>query len=538
MWLPGRIPVLGPFLVELLTPHRVVYRRHGDEEDRGRRLRAQGLAMLAIVTGVAYCVWLAGALDSSHPVVATLFLGAEIGCLLLFVLASTGAWRVRFKPPVAPMAYEPVDVDVFITVCGEPLAVVTRTLEAALAIRWTGRLAIYVLDDQGRDDVEALAGRLGARYLSRVRDGVGTTDDKAGNLNYGLAHATGAYVMTLDADQVPQPEILERLAPYLTIPRTAFVQSRQSFLVPDGDPFYCQDLVFYNTLQPAFDAHDMVLSCGSGVLYQRAALDDNGGFAVWNLVEDLTTSCELHARGWKSMYYPYPLASGLAPDTVWGVYRQRGQWAFDTMRLFFWRNPLLRRGLRWRQRINYFIIGYSYITAGFIAPLFYLIPIWTYATGETVLAGREIDFTLWRSLHFLTTTLAMRWLFRHHEPGKQFQMLVGLFPVYAWQTLRALCYPRSKPGDAVHNRKPAGRRRAWPPIVALTPQLTLLLLNIVGPFYALLMQVSTPRILAANACVSAVAIWSLSHVCIAALDRHSWQIERDPVTFYALPARH
>ena len=163
MWLPGRIPVLGPFLVELLTPHRVVYRRHGDEEDRGRRLRAQGLAMLAIVTGGAYCVWLAGALDSSHPVVATLFLGAEIGCLLLFVLASTGAWRVRFKPPVAPMAYEPVDVDVFITVCGEPLAVVTRTLEAALAIRWTGRLAIYVLDDQGRDDVEALAGRLGAR---------------------------------------------------------------------------------------------------------------------------------------------------------------------------------------------------------------------------------------------------------------------------------------------------------------------------------------------------------------------------------------
>ena len=93
-------------------------------------------------------------------------------------------------------------------------------------------------------------------------------------------------------------------------------------------------------------------------------------------------------------------------------------------------------------------------------------------------------------------------------------------------------------GDAVHNRKPAGRRRAWPPIAALTPQLTLLLLNIVGPFYALLMQVSTPRILAANACVSAVAIWSLSHVCIAALDRHSWQIERDPVTFYALPARH
>jgi cellulose synthase (UDP-forming) len=375
-------------------------------------------------------------------------------------------------------------------------------------------------------------------YVSRARDGAGNADYKAGNLNYGLARAHGEYVMTLDADQVPEPDILERLAPYLTIPRTAFVQSRQSFLVPEGDPFYCQDLVFYNTLQPAFDAHDMVLSCGSGVLYRRAALDENGGFATWNLVEDLTTSYELHSRGWKSMYYPYPLAAGLAPDTVWGVYKQRGQWAFDTMRLFFWRNPLLQRGLAWQKRINYFIIGYSYITAGFIAPLFYLIPIWTYVTGHTVLTGREIDFALFRTLYFLTMTLAMRWLFHHHEPGKQFQMLVGLFPIYAVNTIRALWYPRSKPGYTVNNQRPARRARAWPPIVALTPQLALLLANAIGPFYALLMHTTSPRIVAANACVSAMAIWSLSHVCIAALDKHSWQRERDPVTFYALPARH
>ena len=538
MRLLGRLPVLGPFLVELLVPHEVVYRRHGDREDRVRRLRAQGLAMLTVVTGLAYLTWLVGALNWAHPIVGSVFLGAEIGCLGLFVLASTGAWRMRFKPAVAPMAHDPVPVDVLITVCGEPLAVVARTLGAALAIRWDGVLTVHVLDDKGSAEVEALALSRGARYVSRAKDGVGNKDYKAGNLNYGLRQASGDYVLTLDADQVPAPDILERLAPYLTIPRTAFVQSRQSFLVPEGDPFYCQDLVFYNTLQPAFDAHDMVLSCGSGVLYRRAALDENGGFATWNLVEDLTTSYELHSRGWKSMYYPYPLAAGLAPDTLWGVYKQRGQWAFDTMRLFFWRNPLLRRGLGWQKRINYFIIGYSYITAGFIAPLFYVIPIWTYLTGETVLVGRELDFALWRTLYFLTMTLAMRWLFRHHEPGKQFQMLVGLFPVYAINTIRALCYPRSKPGYTVNNQKPARKKRSWPPIVALTPQLLILLLNAIGPFYALFMGVATPRMIAANACVSAVAIWSLSHVCIAALDRHSWQVERDPVMFYALPAGH
>lgn len=538
MRLLGRLPVIGPFLIELFAPHTITYRRHGDFEDRVRRLRAQGLAMLTVVTGVAYVAWLASAINWAHPVVGTVFLGAEIGCLALFVLASAGAWRMRFKPVLAPLAAQPVPVDVLITVCGEPLPVVTRTLEAALAIRWTGGLTVYVLDDKGSPDVEALAEARGGRYVSRAKDGVGNRDYKAGNLNYGLAHSQGTYVLTLDADQVPEPTIVERLAPYLTIPRTAFVQSRQSFLVPEGDPFYCQDLVFYNTLQPAFDAHDMVLSCGSGVLYRREALEENGGFATWNLVEDLTTSYELHSRGWKSMYYPYALASGLAPDTVWGVYKQRGQWAFDTMRLFFWRCPLWRRGLSWQKRINYFIIGYSYITAGFIAPLFYLIPIWTYATGHSVLIGNELDFALWRTLYFLTMTLAMRWLFRHHEPGKQFQMLVGLFPVYAWNTIRALGYRTRKPGYTVNNQSAPRKKRQYPPIVALTPQLLVLLLNAIGPFYALLMEIASPRVIAANACVSAVAIWSLSHVCIAALDRHSWQVERDPVTFYALPARH
>jgi cellulose synthase (UDP-forming) len=304
--------------------------------------------------------------------------------------------------------------------------------------------------------------------------------------------------------------------------------------VPHHDPFYCEDLVFYNSLQPAFDANDTVLSCGSGVLYVRAALDDIGGFAIWNLVEDLTTSYELHCRGWKSLYYPYPLAVGLAPDSLGAVYRQRGQWALDTMRLFFWRNPLTRRTLPWPARLNYAVIGFSYLTAGFVAPLFYTFPLWSYATGLAVLlVGRELDFALWRTVYFLFMTLAIRWLFRGQQPGKQFQMLVGLFPVYAVNTLRALKYRNRKPGYHVNN---AGtRRRKTPVLLAVLPQLVLLGANAIGPFAALLLGSASPRLIVANVCISALAIWSLSHVCAAAFDRHDWQSERHPAQFYAAP---
>ena len=526
-----RIPVVGPLLEELLAPRRVVYRRFGDREDRGRRLRAQALALFAILTGLLYLHWVWRTMNWEHPVIAGAFLFAETCSLLLFAAAAAGAWRLRFKPAETTVAATPVPVDVLITTCGEPLDIVTRTIEAATKITWIGPLRVYVLDDAGSEAVQAIAERSGAVYRSRVRESASMADAKAGNLNFGLSVTQGDYVLTLDADQVASPTIVERLAPYLGLPGVAFVQSKQSFLVPEEDPFYCEDLVFYNSLQRAFDAHDTVLSCGSGVIYRREALKDIGGFVTWNLVEDLTTSYELHSRGWKSLYYPYPLSLGLAPDTIAGVYKQRGQWALDTMRLIFWRCPLFRPTLSWPKRLNYFVIGFSYLTAGFIAPLFYAIPIWSYVTGASILTGSEKDFALWRSLYFLTMTLALRWMFRGHQPGKQFQMLVGLFPVYMINTLRALFYRSRKPGYHVNN---AGRmRRSLPAVVLLLPQLTLLLANMAGPFYALFAETAAPRLIAANLPVSALAIWSLAHVCVAAFNRHMWSPDRHPVRFYA-----
>ena len=525
------VPLVGPILEELLAPRQIAYRRYGDREDRGRRLCAQSLALFAILTGVLYVAWVWNTIDWSHPLMATAFLTAETLSLLLFTMAAAGAWRMRFKPVETSVTASPRPADVLITVCGEPLDVVTRTVEAAARVRWGGPLRLWILDDGGSAEVEALARRCGATYRSRRREGLPMADAKAGNLNFGLSVSTGDYVLTLDADQVAAPTILERLAPYLSLPKVAFVQSKQSFLVPDEDPFYCEDLVFYNTLQRAFDAHDTVLSCGSGVLYRREALDDVGGFVTWNLVEDLTTSYELHSRGWKSLYYPYALSVGLAPDTIAGVYKQRGQWALDTMRLMIWRCPLLRKTLSWPKRLNYFVIGFSYLTAGFIAPLFYAIPVWSYVTGQSILTGSEKEFALWRSLYFLAMTLALRWMFRGHQPGKQFQMLVGLFPVYLVNTVRALRYRSRKPGYHVNN---AGRpKRVLPAALLLLPQLTLLAANALGPFYALFAETASARLVAANIPVSALAIWSLSHVCFAAFNRHLWSPDRHPVRFYA-----
>lgn len=506
-----------------------------DREDRARRWKAQSLCVLTIVSGLGYLAWIVFAMTPEHPVLGVGFLLSEAACLTLFACASSTMWRPRFKPQESPKPDRAYSIDVFVPTCGEPLEVVGKTLRACRDIVWHGRLTVYVLDDAGSEEVRALAGELGFTYLSRRLANVERRDAKAGNLNFGLARSSGELVLVLDADQVPRPNILEAMAGYMRFPRVAFVQSRQSYLVPEGDPFFNEDRVFYGAVQLAMDSHDTVIACGSAVLYRRAALDDVGGFITWNLVEDLTTSYHLHARGWKSFYYPYALSEGLAPDDIWGVMKQRGQWAVDTMRLFFWDNPLFKKGLSPRKRLNYFLIGFTYLTCGVFIPFLFLVPPFVYLTGSSVIVRPELEFALVRAFYFLSMVGAMRYLACGESSARQFQMLVGLFPVYAMNALKALRYRTTKPGYHVNNRRKAGKAKKRPAALAVLPQLTIVGLNLYLPFYAILMQTAPARVIAANAVVSLLAIWTLWNAIEAALGKHGWAAERHPMQFYGLP---
>jgi Glycosyl transferase family group 2 len=488
--------------------------RYNEAADATRRLFARFFAFLTLATGLYYIFWAFNAVNPAHPIMGALFLGAEICCLGLFMIASVGVWRLRFKPPSGLPPDRVTSVDIFVPVCGEPIPVVRETFNAVVGIQWAGQKTVYILDDGHSDDVRALAKERGFIYRSRHLEGVPQVDAKAGNLNFGLAGSSGEFILVLDADQVAVPQILNVLAGYMRFPLVAFIQSQQSFAVSEDDPFFNNDRVFYEAMQLGLDGGDSVISCGSGVLYRRAALDEVGGFVTWNLVEDLTTSYELHQRGWKTLYYPYPLSRGLAPNHIWEVYQQRGQWAFDTLRLFFWDSPLFKPGLRWFSRISYLIVGLSYLCAAFVFPFFFIVPVWSYLTGGNVLRQHELEFALIRGIYFACMAVAMELLFRGRQPGKQFQLLTGLFPVYARAAVLAMLYPRGrKPAYQPNNR--ARSRRDRPRIVAVLPQLLILGANAILPFYAAQRGVVPGRLIAANIFISALTIWSLLPIVLA-----------------------
>lgn len=519
MSLLSRIPILRS-----IVPPPAQMRRYRDEQERRTVIRSRLLAIGTVAAGAVYLTWLFFALNPHHRWMGGAFLAAEVLCLLLFVVASFSVWRLRYKPPEGLPLGPPTSVDIFVTVCGEPFAIVQRTLRAIMAIEWPAQRTVYVLDDGGSDAVRAEARDCGFLYRSRVDSNVPLDGSKAGNLNFGFANSQGELILVLDADQVADPRMLYVLAGYMRFTDMGFIQSRQLYVVPEGDPFFNLDRVFYEAVQLGYDYRDNAISCGSGVLYRRAALNDVGGFASWNLVEDLTTSYQLHSRGWKSFYYPHAISLGLAPADIWGVYRQRGQWALDTMRLFFWDNPLFKRGLAWQGRMSYLVIPLTYLGAGFIFPFLLVIPLWTYVTGGSVLADSELDFLLFRGLYFLVMAVALRMLFRKQQVGRQFQMLVGLFPVYLMGTLRALLYPPSRRPRYVPNNATKSRA-GTPAVVAIVPQLLVVAASALLPFYAVAAETAEPRLILSNAFISAVAIWSFLPAIFAAVTRKTWNDE-------------
>ncbi len=283
----------------------------------------------------------------------------------------------------------PVPVDVFITVYGEDLGVIRRTVRAALAIR--GAHETWVLDDGRSDDVRDLAAVMGARYVRRLSSNAA----KAGNINHALTLAKGEFFAVFDADFAPEPSFLEETLPFFGDRSVAFVQTPQAYgnlhtVIARGAAY--MQTVFYRFIQPGRNRFNAAFCVGTNVLFRRGAIDEVGGLHTDSKSEDVWTALALHERGWRSVFIPDVLAVGDAPETVEAYSKQQLRWATGGFEILLKRNPLSpRRTLTADQRIQYFVTATFYLTG--ICPLLLLLvpPLEIYLE----LRPMNLELTVW-----------------------------------------------------------------------------------------------------------------------------------------------
>ncbi|MEZ4235986.1 MAG: glycosyltransferase [Myxococcota bacterium] len=239
----------------------------------------QLLILVNVALGTRYILW-----RSMYSVNWTLWwFGLTLLCAELFsytdsLLFGMNMWRVRTRqdPPEPP---ERATVDVFITTYNEPVELVRETAIAARNIRYPHRT--WVLDDGARPEMRKVCEEIGVDYLVRTSHWDGKKRHaKAGNLVNALHQTTGEFLLILDADQVPRPEILERTLGYFEDPTVAFVQTPQWFKnTPAGDPFGTDAPLFYGPIQAGKDGWNSAFFCGSNAVLRREALMQVG--VVW-----------------------------------------------------------------------------------------------------------------------------------------------------------------------------------------------------------------------------------------------------------------
>lgn len=239
---------------------------------KGRLVLIRVVAVLSLVAGTAYVTWRWGfSLNLRYWWIAVPLVVAETYALVDGYLFAVTIWRMKIRGP-APAPPEGATVDVFITTYNEPVEMVTATAVAARSIRWPHHT--WVLDDGDRPEMRDAAEAVGVGYLTRSSDWQGKSRHaKAGNLNNALFRTTGEFLLILDADQIPAPEILERTLGWFTDPKVALVQTPQWFSnVTDADPLGSQAPLFYGPVQQGKDGWNAAFFCGSNAVLRREAL--------------------------------------------------------------------------------------------------------------------------------------------------------------------------------------------------------------------------------------------------------------------------
>ncbi|MET0934038.1 MAG: glycosyltransferase family 2 protein [Mycetocola sp.] len=255
------------------------------------------IVVLTVILGVNYIAWRwLFSLNWDAWWIALPLIVAETYSLIDVTLFGMTMWHAKTRPAPPPPAAS-ATADVLITSYDEPMDLVMTTALAAKAIRFPHQT--WILDDGSRAEMREAAAAAGIGYITRGEEWDGLPRHaKAGNVNNALSATDGEFILILDADQIPHPEILDNTLGYFTDEKVALVQTPQVFSnVATGDPLGSQAPLFYGPIQQGKDGWNAAFFCGSNAVLRREALMMLGivGY-VDQLDRSVTSSLRLAAR--------------------------------------------------------------------------------------------------------------------------------------------------------------------------------------------------------------------------------------------------
>src|SRR3954469_2700432 len=196
-------------------------------------------------------------------------------------------------------------------------------------------LQIQVLDDS-TEDTRDITAQCAEELRSRgfnvdLIHRVDRTGFKAGALELGLERAEGEFVCILDADFVPNPDLLQRTVHFFTDPKIGMIQTRwghlnrgYSLLTRVQAMFLDGHLLLEQTARSR--SGRFFNFNGTAGLWRRSCIDEAGGWQHDTLTEDLDLSYRAQLAGWKFIFLPDVITPAELPVDMNGFKSQQHRW--------------------------------------------------------------------------------------------------------------------------------------------------------------------------------------------------------------------
>src|SRR6266576_3791097 len=242
----------------------------------------------------------------------------------------------RKRAPVPPHHFEQLPkVTMQLPIFNE-VYVAERLLRSVSELDYPGELLqIQVLDDstdETREITAACAEELRQRGFNVQRTHrTDRTGFKAGALGVGLAAAEGEFLCILDADFVPEKDLLKRTVHFFTDPKVGMIQTRWGHLNRGYSLLTRMQAIFLDghllLEQTARSRSGRFFNFnGTAGLWRRSCIEQSGGWQYDTLCEDLDLSYRAQLKGWKFIYLSDVVTPAELPVDMNGFKSQQHRW--------------------------------------------------------------------------------------------------------------------------------------------------------------------------------------------------------------------
>jgi len=334
---------------------------------------------------------------------------------------------------------------------------IVETITGVLAVDYP-HFEVIVVDDCSTDrTVQKIRPFVTAGQIRLVRKM--RNEGKAMALNDTIPLTRGEILLIMDADAIPDRDLLKFIVPHFRFPRVAAVTgnprvvNRHSFLAKLQTIEFASIISLLRRAQRVW-GRIMTMSGVVGA-FRRRALYDVGLYCPDMATEDIDMTWRLQLRHWDVRYEARALMWMRVPQSLPGLWRQRQRWALGLSQVLarHWRQLL-----NWRHRRFWPVLVEATLSVGWAYVYILLTSIWilSYAVGYPPVGASPIP-NFWGML--IATVCLMQLLTgvlldRNYDPDLLRYFAVAIFyPLIYWILMAVIMVVTAPRGWLVNRQK-------------------------------------------------------------------------------------